>query len=154
MKKLFLIAFMSLFTSASADYVLFETRGIDMAQVKERKVLFVGGYREYQKNLQEIQQNIAAHGALGLTQGLSSTSAALANGMFGQALNGAATGMGIGLLIAGVEYWKAENAVELRFVQVEALTMNDGSSKIFQKTLVNQAGLIMTVEEASSIFNK
>lgn len=155
MKKiLMLTALAFLATSAFADYVTFQTHGIDMSQVKNRETIFTGGYYEYQKNMSDIQKSFAEHGALGVTQGLNSTSSALAKGMLSQGLNGAATGLGIGLIIAGVDYWKAEHAVERRFVKIELLTMNDGSKKIFQKTMVSDINKDFSVAEATEILNK
>jgi hypothetical protein len=150
MKKILLLLLI-VATSVFADYVTFQTRNIDLSQVKERKVIFFGGYRDYKKSLEEIQSNFAVRGALGVTQGLSTTNEALAKGLYSQALNGAAAGFGIGLAVEGIGYVLAENAAERQFIKLEELTMNDGTKKIFYKMLVTNKAKDFTLDEAKNI---
>lgn len=145
---------MLLFTSASAEYITFETRGIDFSKVTEREVIFIGGYREYRESIAEIQKSFALHGALGVTQGLSATSSSLAQGLFSQGLAGAGVGLGIGLAIAGIEYAIGQNAVQRRFIKLERLTMKDGSSMLYYKLLVTDVQTDFTVDEAKQILLK
>ncbi|MCX6060797.1 MAG: hypothetical protein NT103_00895 [Campylobacterales bacterium] len=155
MKKIFMLTILAfLAVSASADYVIFETRGIDITQVKERKVLYIGGYLNYQKQISEIQQNILKNSSYGALQGLNAASADLAKGLFSNALNGVATGIGIGAIISAVEYVRAQNVTEIRFVKVESLTLADGSTKIFQKLLIADFSKVISENEAIEILNK
>jgi hypothetical protein len=155
MKKILSIIVLAIMAvSASAEYTIFETKGINSSQIDKRELLYVGGYKEYQKNIEEIQKSFVAHGMNGLTQGLSTTSSALAKGFYGEAMQGAGVGIAINLAIAGINWIAAQYKDERVFVKVELLTLKDGSQIRNSRLLVADNFTTLTNEEAIAILQK
>ena len=153
MKKLLLIALIAVSSAFASDYEIFESKTIDWSQVNKRETIFIGGWREYQKQLGEELSVLSKEGAFnagnGALTGLSKASNGLAVNVFSKAGQGMAAGAVINMAVSGgIEALIGAFATDIKYIRIDKITMKDGSVKTAYKMIVLSMEKKLTPEQA------
>jgi|GEM_PF-2997751 len=98
----------------------------DKTDYKLTKEVFFGSFEDYQERLKEGLTEISLKGLEGALNGAASQSANLAKGFLNAAGDGMAAGMGIGLIIGGIDYYIKSSKASKQFMYVVEVEDKNG----------------------------
>ncbi|MCK9372461.1 MAG: hypothetical protein M0P91_04630 [Sulfuricurvum sp.] len=155
MKKL-LLTLSLLFMSAHADYEIIKSKSKSFSDenVTSMEIMYFGSLENYSKSVVEIQKNIAEKGTEGFLNGLSSGAESLAKGFTKAGVQSMGAGLGIGIVIGALDPFIMGFYADQTFVQVEKITLKDGSIAYSNRLFVGNKHPSYSDEEIKNLINK
>jgi len=155
MKQWLLMTASALLLSQSlwADYEVFtgKSEPFIYRQVAKKEVIFFGELEAYNKSLEEIRSAMAAHGTIGVINGISNQSANLAKGLIGEGTKAGVTGLWIGLLYGALDPYIMSFYSDQQYVQVYKMTLRNGKTVYMNRFFVGDKHPALSKAEIKGI---
>lgn len=155
MKKLLLLLSFSA-SALLADFEIIKNKSVSFndSDVTGKEVIYFGELANYSKEVVDIQKNVALKGTEGLINGVSNGSEALAKGFYSAGGNAIGAGVGIGLVIGLLDPFVMEFYADQKFIQVEKVTLKDGTVALQNSYFVGNKHPSYENEEIKDFINK
>lgn len=155
MKKIILLSFFAV-SALFADYEVIKTKSVSFtdSDIKSKEVTFFGTYADYSKEVVDIQKAMLQKGAEGAMLGVQNGSEALAKGFMNAGGQAIGAGLGIGLVIGALSPFVAEAYADQQYIQIEKITLKDGSTAQTSSYFVGNKHPSYSDEEIKQFINK